>query len=49
MTKQIDVVFADMQFQGKLKAYAFHPWLMYQEDGWSDIQGRNVNYDVMRK
>jgi hypothetical protein len=49
MTKQIDVVFADMQEADKLKAYAFHPWLMYQEDGWSDIQGRDVSYGVMRR
>jgi hypothetical protein len=49
MHRQIDVVFAEMQAAGQLNAYAFHPWLMYQEDGWSDIQGRHVNYDMMRK
>jgi hypothetical protein len=38
-----------MQEADKLKAYAFHPWLMYQEDGWSDIQGRDVSYGVMRR
>ena len=49
MHRQIDVVFAEMQAAGQLNAYAFHPWLMYQEDGWSDIQGRHVNYDMMRR
>lgn len=50
MTKQIDVVYADLQATKKLKAYAFHPWLMYQEDGYSDIQGRNMSYtNLMRR
>ena len=49
MHRQIDVIYAEMQAAGQLNAYAYHPWLMYQEDGWSDIQGRHVNYDMMRK
>ena len=50
MTKQIDVVYADLQATKKLKAYAFHPWLMYQEDGYSDIQGRDMSYtNLMRR
>ena len=49
MDKQIDVKLAEMQASGTINAYAFHPWLMYQEDGWSDIQGRHVNYGVMRR
>jgi len=49
MHRQIDVVYAEMQAAGQLNAYAYHPWLMYQEDGWSDIQGRHVNYGMMRK
>lgn len=50
MTKQIDVVYADLQAAKKLKAYAFNPWLIYQEDGYSDIQGRHMSYtSLMRK
>tara|TARA_R100000322_G_scaffold122976_1_gene80097 strand:- start:4127 stop:5431 length:1305 start_codon:yes stop_codon:yes gene_type:complete len=49
MHRQIDVVYAEMQAAGQLNAYAYHPWLMYQEDGWSDIQGRHVNYGMMRR
>jgi len=49
VNRQIDVQYAELQAAGQINAYAFHPWLMYQEDGWSDIQQRNVDYGMMRR
>tara|TARA_R110002096_G_scaffold82501_1_gene192008 strand:+ start:234 stop:875 length:642 start_codon:yes stop_codon:yes gene_type:complete len=44
MSAQIDTVYARMQILGKVKAYGFYPWLANQEDGYSDVQDRDINY-----
>lgn len=47
ITKPIDVHYAD--FHGSVNAYAMCPSLVWQEKGYSDIQLKNVDYEVLRR
>lgn len=47
LSHEVDVMYSILQ--NSFNCYVFRPHLAWQRDGYSDILGRNVNYDFLKK
>jgi len=47
LRQSLDLYYAELQWRKQVTAYAFHPALITQSDGFSDIQQKHVSYKGM--
>lgn len=47
LRQSLDLYYAELQWKRQVNAYAFHPALITQADGFSDIQEKHVSYKGM--